>query len=230
LRVLQDNRVMSVGDDQEVFVDFRIIAATNRNLEWEIEQGEFRADLFHRINVLSLFLCPLRERIADIKPLIEQVLVKYRSIEASSSVLVGQDFIEAVASLKLSGNARELENLVLRALLNKQDNTPLGLNDLPSDIWQQLYAQQICPTKPLPSCEISEILNTSQPSPMELESLIKWLDSNGWDLNHAINYCERLVLEAALHQTHGNQTESANLLGITPRSVYSKLRKHHLGH
>jgi transcriptional regulator with PAS, ATPase and Fis domain len=230
LRVLQENRVLIVGDDQEVSVDFRIIAATNRDLEQGVEQREFRVDLFHRLNVLSIYLCPLQERIADIKPLVEHFLTKYRTIAASGTLSVDQDFIEAVARLKLPGNARELENLVRRALVNKQDGTPLGLSDLPVEIWQQLCEQQACHSKPAPCYEIQETLNASQPSPLELNSLVQWLDSNGWDLTHALDYCERLILEVALHHAHGNQTETADLLGITPRSVYNKLRKHHLGH
>ena len=230
LRVLQENRVLIVGDDQEISVDFRIIAATNRDLEQEVAQQEFRIDLFHRLNVLSIYLCPLRERIADIKPLVEHFLIKYRTIANSCTLSVDQGFIEAMARLKLPGNARELENLVRRALVNKQDENPLGLSDLPTEIWQQLCEQQDCQMKPAQCCVIHEVLNNSQQSPLGLNSLVQWLDSNGWDLSHALDYCERLILEVALHHAHGNQTEAADLLGITPRSVYNKLRKHHLGH
>ena len=71
LRVLQDHRVMSVGTDHDVGVDVRVIAATNRNLERMMEQGQFREDLFHRLNMLSVHLPPLRERVADLKPLVD---------------------------------------------------------------------------------------------------------------------------------------------------------------
>ena len=71
LRVLQDHRVMSVGTDHDVGVDVRVIAATNRNLELMMEQGLFREDLFHRLNMLSVHLPPLRERVADLKPLVD---------------------------------------------------------------------------------------------------------------------------------------------------------------
>ena len=74
LRVLQDHRVMSVGTDHDVGVDVRVIAATNRNLERMMEQGQFREDLFHRLNMLSVSLPPLRERVADLKPLVDNFL------------------------------------------------------------------------------------------------------------------------------------------------------------
>ena len=80
LRVLQDHRVMSVGTDHDVGVDVRVIAATNRNLELMMEQGRFREDLFHRLNMLSVHLPPLRERVADLKPLIDNCLME-RSID-----------------------------------------------------------------------------------------------------------------------------------------------------
>jgi two-component system response regulator PilR (NtrC family) len=230
LRVLQEKSVLGVGDDQETSVDFRIIAATNRDLAYEVEQGEFRLDLFHRLNVLSIYLCPLRERTADIKPLVEYFLTKYRTITTADILSADRDFLEAMARLELPGNARELENLVRRALVNKLDGNPLGLSDLPAEILQQLCERHECQAKPALCYEIQKALKSGQPSPLELNSLIQWLDSNGWDLAHALDYCERLILEAALHQAHGNQTETGCLLGITPRSVYNKLRKHHLGH
>lgn len=230
LRVLQENSVLGVGDDQEISVDFRIIAATNRDLQYEVEQQEFRLDLFHRLNVLSVYLCPLRERAADIKPLVEHFLTKYRNITTAGTLSADRDFLESIARLKLPGNIRELENLVRRALVNKLDGNPLGLSDLPAEIWQQLCEHHECQSKLVLCCEIQKALNTSQPSPLELNSLIHWLDSNGWELTHALDYCERLILQAALHHAHGNQTETGDLLGITPRSVYNKLKKHHLGH
>lgn len=90
----------------------------------------------------------------------------------------------------------------------------LGLSDLPAEIWQQLCEHHKCQAKPVLCYEIQKALNASQPSPLELNSLIQWLDSNGWDLTHALDYCERLILEAALHHAHGNQTETGDLLGI----------------
>jgi transcriptional regulator with GAF, ATPase, and Fis domain len=229
LRVLQENSVLGVGDDQEISVDFRIIAATNRDLEHEMEQREFRVDLFHRLNVLSIYLCPLRERVSDIKLLVEHFLIKNRAITTAGTLSADRDFLEAMSQLKLPGNVRELENLVRRALVNKQDGNPLGLSDLPAEIWQQLCEQRACQAKSVPCYEIQEVLNSSQPS-IELYSFVQWLDSNGWNLAHALDYCERLLLEVALHHAHGNQTKIAGLLGITPRSVYNKIKKHHLGH
>jgi two-component system nitrogen regulation response regulator GlnG len=233
LRVLQENRVLSVGNDEEVCVNFRVIAATNRNLEQMVEQRKFRIDLFHRLNVLSIHLCPLRDRRVDLKPLIEHFLIKYRAVATSQTLSVGQDFVEALAELELQGNARQLENLVRRALVCKMDDAPLSLSDLPAEIWQQLCKQTEMSAVPGAPLGVDKDVATSDPpSPsMDFSSyFLKMMQANGWNLCHSLECCERLLMEAALHHTHGNQSQAAQLLGITSRSVYNKLKKYHLDH
>ena len=138
LRVLQDRRVMTVGTDHDVGVDLRVISATNRNLELMMQRGQFREDLFHRLNMLSVHLPPLRERKDDLKPLIGNCLMKYRSAMTSKTSSIDPDFIEAMGQLDFPGNVRQLENIVRRSLLNKVDDTPLNLSDLSPEIWRQL--------------------------------------------------------------------------------------------
>ena len=142
LRVLQERRVLGVGEDQEVPVSVRVIAATNRNLSTAVQHGKFRADLFHRLNVLSIHIPSLRERRADVRPLIEHLLEKNQSLQTAGSVSAGPDFIEALTRIDLPGNVRQLENLVRRALVNKVTSTPLTLTDLPAEVWQQLAGQE----------------------------------------------------------------------------------------
>lgn len=231
LRVLQENRVLGVGEDQEVPVNVRIIAATNQDLDEMVQQRKFRTDLFHRLNVLAIRIPPLRERPADIKPLIEHFVKKYRSLNPAATLLVGADFVEALAQVELPGNARQLENLVRQALLNKDDDTPFNLSDLPRDVWQHLLEQGKGPLAR--SEQASERKETRKSTPdaprQDIPSyLTNVLDASGWSLSRSLQYCERLLLEVALHQAHGNQSQTARLLGITPRSVYNKVRKHDL--
>ena len=231
LRVLQEHRVLGVGEDREVSVSVRMIAATNRNLEAMVQHGTFRADLFHRLHVLAIHIPPLRERPADLRPLIEHFLEKNRFLKPTGPLSVDPDFIAALTQVELPGNARQVENLVRWALVNKDDETPLTLHDLPLDIWQQLSEQET--GRQGQSAPVSEGQNLLQSAPDIPQqhipsSIISLLDLNGWNLAQALQHCERLLLEAALHRAHGNQSHTAQLLGITPRSIYNKLHKHQL--
>ncbi len=231
LRVLQESRVLGVGEDQEVSIDVRIIAATNRDLGEMVGDKRFRADLFHRLGVLSIRIPPLRTRLADIRPLIENFLRKYRPLNASPELSVDAEFVEAVSRLELPGNARQLENLVREALLNKQDGSPLTLSDLPPEIWRRLADQGEVSLAWPPQAGEEQLPRGPTPRASEhglAPYVTEVLDTSGWNLARSLEYCERLLLEAALHLAHGNQSQTARILGITPRSVYTKLRKHRL--
>jgi transcriptional regulator with PAS, ATPase and Fis domain len=233
LRVLQEKRVLGVGEDQEVPVSVRVIAATNRDLGELVRQGMFRADLFHRLNVLSIHLPPLRERVADVGPLIEHFVAKYRFLRPSGALAVAPDFVEALMQVELPGNARQLENLVREALVQKEDETALTLRDLPLAIWQQLSAREGCPSIPSTPADAEVDIQASALEPLRPDlptSMLNVLDLNGWNLSRSLHHCERLLLEAALHKARGNQSQTARLLGITPRSVYNKIHKHQLPH
>jgi DNA-binding NtrC family response regulator len=228
LRVLQENRVLGVGEEREVAFNVRIIAATHRNLEAMVQQGTFRADLFHRLNILAIHIPPLRERPADLKVLIEHFLAKNRFLKPTGPLSADADFIAALMQLELPGNARQLENLVRWVLVHKDDDTPLSLRDLPLDIWQQLSEEGKHPQDQSPSAsEGKDILPPMPEIPQQslTSSIMGLLDLNGWNLSQSLQHCERLLLDAALHRTHGNQSRAAELLGITPRSVYNKLHK-----
>jgi transcriptional regulator with PAS, ATPase and Fis domain len=226
LRVLQENRVLGVGDDREVAVSVRIVAATNRDLGEMVRQGKFREDLFHRLNSLSVYIPPLRQRTEDIKPLVEHFLNKYQPLGRVESLLaVSPEFIEALKLMKLPGNARQLENLIARVVGNRETNEPLGLLDLPDDAWREIADGEAHAQAP----GEAESCGTKSPAPDDLHAqLTRVLDLNNWNLARSLEYCERLLLEAAITRTHGNQTQTARLLGITARSVYNKLRKHNL--
>ena len=216
LRVLQEKRLLGLGEDHDVSVDVRIIAASNQDLEQLVERLVFREDLLHRVNVLPIRITPLRERPDDLKPLVEHLLAKCRAMVPSCSTAVDPEFIDAVARLQLPGNVRQLENLVWRALLHKTDNGSLSISDLPPEVWLQL-------------CGMSSATPASEAVARPSSDVIRLLDSSRGNLSSAMNECERLMLQATLTKVRGNQSAAAKLLGLTPRSVYNKLRKHQLG-
>jgi transcriptional regulator with PAS, ATPase and Fis domain len=218
LRVLQENRVLSVGEDKEISVSVRVLAAANRNLRAIVETGKFRADLFHRLNVFCLHVPPLRERVADLKPLVGHFLQKHRSLQSELPVAVDDVFVEALGRVDLAGNAREVENLVRRALVCKKARTPLNLSDLPADVWQQLSDPERAPAE-MPAASA----NISLAAPFGATP-----EDDDLNLSRSLAHCERRLLQRALDRAHGNQSKTARLLGITARSVYNKLRKHQL--
>jgi DNA-binding NtrC family response regulator len=210
-----------------VKVSVRVVAASNRDLEQMMQQNKFRADLFYRLNVLSIQVPPLREHLDDLAPLVEHFLQKYRSLSPARELSAGPDFLEALRQLSLPGNVRQLENLVRQALVRNATDSPLGLSDLPAQILRQLFArEQNLTTGGTPPCE-AETADISDP-----EGLVNYavclLEANSWDLARSLQNCERHALEAAMRRMHGNQSRTARLLGITPRSVYNKIRKYRL--
>ena len=229
LRVLQEDLVLGVGYDREVPIDVRVIAATNKNIDAMVRDGSFREDLYHRLNVLSIHMPPLRERQEDLQPLIEHFLRKYSALNQCSSV--SADFLEALGQLKLSGNARQLENVVRRALLNAAGKSSLSLNDLTVAEWKQLADEKPDVYQDVGHRETATDVKAEN-LPENLEpGFSQILDLNDWNLSKSLDYCERALLQCALHFARGNQSQTARLMGITPRSVYNKLQKHKLrGH
>jgi transcriptional regulator with PAS, ATPase and Fis domain len=224
LRALQENRVLGVGEDRETAINVRVIAATNRDLKELTRAGGFRADLFHRLNLLSIHIPPLRQRPADLEPLIEHFLDKNRSLQPGRRLAIGTDFLAALAMAELPGNVRQLENVIRWAIVNKSDDAPLNLSDLPREILEQVVERSRTPTS---ICGQGAVLTESPPSELNVY-LARLLSINGWTLSQSLEYCEKLLLESALRLARGNQSQTAKLLGLTPRSVYNKVQKHQL--
>lgn len=210
LRVLQDGRIVSVGDEHAVTADARIVAATNRDLGEMVAEGRFRDDLYHRLNVVPVRIPPLRERPEDIDALLEHFLRKHGGLGPAPCTASGE-FRAALRHLSLPGNARQLENLVRQVLVSKRDAAPLALTDLPVDVWREIRARSAADSMPAPATPASFVEDV--------------LTVHRWKLSDSLEHCERKMIDAALVRTRGNRTKAAQLLGITPRSMYNKLRR-----
>jgi transcriptional regulator with GAF, ATPase, and Fis domain len=223
LRVLQENRLLVLGEDRETAINVRLLAATNRDLRERVAQGEFRADLFHRLNVIPIYVPPLRERPEDVQALVSHFLHKHRLLNPASSRLAATEFIQGLQNTRLPGNARQVENVVRQAIARKEDDTPFGLADLPPELWEELSIRAN------PTCEEIPAVRKESPSAAATAEFsafpLRLLEENAWNLSRSIRHFERLLLELALHRTHGNQSETARLLGITSRSIYNKLHQ-----
>ena len=123
LRVIQDGEFERLGSPRTIKTDVRIIAATNRNLKEEIQNGRFREDLFYRLNVFPITMPPLRERKEDIPPLVNHFIAKFNSKIGKKITLLSKETVKALQEYDWPGNVRELENIIERAVITTQGNT-----------------------------------------------------------------------------------------------------------
>jgi transcriptional regulator with PAS, ATPase and Fis domain len=229
LRVLQDNSLTAVGEEKEVPVNVRFIAATNQSLGDRIALGRFRADLFYRLRVLHAHIPALRERPVDMPLLIEHFLQKHGGLQIEQAVEINQDFVIALQQTCLPGNVRQLENLIRESLATRHADDALDLSDIPSEILRQL-------SEPIDATPTNRTFANSMAQPIGAEisqggmndMMKQILEREGWNLSTTLCECERHAFQAALDRAHGNQTAAARLLGITARSVYNKVRKYGL--
>ncbi len=209
LRVLQDRRLLPVGDDYEHAIDVRIIAATNRSLKQMVEEGKFREDLYQRLNVFQVRIPPLRERPEDIEVQARHFLA---ANQASRPVRVSEfhpRVLEVLRMLRWEGNSRQLQNVMWEILAHKEGGAVVFMEDLPRWILETL-AEQNAP----PRSESAEVLAGGYP--------------DGWSLDEVMDEYERKVLRAALEKHGGNRVRTAAELGLTPRSVFNKIKKYGL--
>ncbi len=199
LRFLQDRGIRRVGGTDEKKVDVRIIAATNKKLEKEMEQGNFREDLYYRLNVIRLRLPPLREREEDIPLLMDHFMKKFATEQGKSITKVSSLVMRVLCNYHYPGNVRELENIIERCVTLEQSD--------------QLTAEN------LPPKLIEGPRETASPL-TETE-----IPHDGMDLNRTLDNVERDLINRALGITQGNRSRAARLLGISFRSLRYRLVK-----
>ncbi len=201
LRVLQERAVRPVGATQELPVDVRVMAATNRDIEADVAAGKFRSDLYYRLNVLRLSLPPLRERREDVPVLAESFVRRFADELGKEIAGFTPDAVRALQSYSFPGNVRELENVIERAVALAGSRV-IGLGDLPPELSGSAGA----------------------PTPALLD-----LPAEGTKLDDILSEVERRLILSALERTGGVRTRAAELLGITFRSFRYRLKKHGLG-
>ncbi len=207
LRVLQEGEFERVGGESPIRVDVRVITATNQNLEEKIRKGEFREDLFYRINGLPIFVPPLRERREDIPLLVDHFIKKYdytgaRNIEFTVSAM------RFLTSREWRGNVRELENLVHRMLVMTDKNN-LSEKDL----------EAICTTS-----DTSRMMDFYASMKGYIEDAVR----NGCDVTAEMERIEREFLSAAFRHSWGNVRKTAEITGLPKSTLFNKLQKYNI--
>lgn len=203
LRVLQDKLVTRVGDNKAIPVDVRIICASNRDLLIEVEKGNFRQDLYYRLNVISITIPPLRERREDIIPLFNHYLKKLGVSDRCIHNLMNPDILQYLLNYDWPGNVRELQNLIERLALIA-DTRPISLDDLP----QRMRTLTLGP-------------NSDDSFPDLPESYVE-------KKNHILAEYEAEQIKMLLKQLNGNLTEVAKAMGFSRTTLYRKIEKYNI--
>ena len=221
LRVLQEREVRPVGEDQSVRVDVRILGATNRDLADAVRRGAFRQDLYYRLNVVSIALPPLRERLVDVKPLCQHFLERFRLRYGLAKVRLAPELVAKLEGQSWPGNVRELENTVER-LVALSDGELLGLGALHTEPFALGDSgAELRAAEPSPEAEAQ---GTTTPDPSKLEpELLRAAGRLG--LKDRVAVFERGLIAAELERCHGNQSEAARRLGISRPTLIDKIRK-----
>ncbi len=209
LRVLQEREFERIGDTHTVKVDVRVIAATNSDLRRMVADGQFREDLFYRLNVIPVHLPALRDRKEDIPLLVQYFLDKIAADQAvregrspvdraAPAVTVSQEAMRRLMAYQWPGNVRQLENAVERAMAFSAGRPQLDVDDLPAEIQ---HAQE-----------------AALPTPVTLPE-------EGIDLDAFIADVERELIQRSLERTGGNKGQAARLLNMKRTTLVEKLKR-----
>lgn len=221
LRVLQEREFERVGGNNTIKVDVRLICATNRNLEEAVNNGDFRSDLYFRINVISIHLPPLRERKDDIPLLVEKIIARFNR-DNNARVGITPEAMHVLSNCHWPGNVRELENCVerfatmSRSNLIREVDIPCQTNQcLSSTLWKYQPTGGVIPIAPVASAPLYSSKN-SEPE----------LSNN--DDNEPLSQTEREQLINAMEKSGWVQAKAARLLNLTPRQMGYALRKYNI--
>ncbi len=208
LRLLQEQKFERVGGTETIQTDVRIICATNADLEQKIEDGEYRLDLYHRLNGFEIKLPPLRDRGDDVKLLVEYFLARFRKSLGKEISAISSEAIELMLRYPWPGNIRELQGVIRRALL--MATGPV--------IVPELLPREIL------SGSAEEVSNA--PHDSGFEAFLSDRDIAGSNNLYAesLEWMERILITRVLNRTEGNQSKAAEMLGITRGSLRNKIR------
>ena len=200
LRALQENEITRIGGRKPIPVDVRVIAATNKNLDRDVKSGQFREDLYWRINVVSISIPPLRERRQDLPLLLDHLLDRFQSEIRSDIKSISPEARQLITGYAWPGNVRELENTMRRAFILCEGNT-ITEDDLPPRVRGS-------------AGEYEEETGASSEE-LKLADVVK----------EAVMRLEKRIITSRLVRYHNNRTATANSLGVTRKTLFTKMRE-----
>lgn len=230
LRVLQEKEYRPVGGLTQKRADFRVVAATNRDLAKEVEKGNFRRDLYYRLNVVTLRLTPLRDRREDVPHLVAHFLRRYGRVQG-----MDPEVLEAMLSYDWPGNVRELENCV-QHMLAVNSGPAFHRQDLPSAVLNSLQRRSMAAVPAVPSLHA---YSNGYGEPAAAAPPPAYVYGSGAAVAPApvattlpvmpLAEMEKQAILRALEYTRGDRVTAATLLGIGRTTLYRKLKEYELG-
>ena len=204
LQVLQDHQFNRLGGLREITVDVRVVCATNRRLEEMVKDGSFREDLYFRLNVVNVFIQPLRERREEIPLMIESFLCRYSVRYRKKRVELSDQLLRAIETYEFPGNVRELENMMKRVVVLESEASILD--------------------------EIGIRSRSVRETGNQLDRLIEGIEATAGDIplrevgRMAAQEAERATIGHVLEHTHWNRRQAATILGVSYKTLLQKIR------
>ena len=208
LRVLQEREFQPVGSNETIKGDFRVVAATNQELENHVEKGLFRKDLYYRLSVFPIQVAPLRERKEDILELVNHFIFEFNEDRLTEISGLSTNVITSLQSYDWPGNIRELRNVVERMVILRGEGE-IEEEDLP-----ERFINQIEPSPPESSQTVNQEVSGQLSFPPE-----------GLDLKAALVDYEKTLIKQALSHTNGNKNQAAQLLSINRTTLVEKIKR-----
>jgi two-component system response regulator AtoC len=228
LRLLQDKQYERLGGIRSIRADVRFVAATHRDLETMVKRGEFREDLFYRLNVVPIWLPPLRARREDIALLAETFASDFAQAYGKPEARLDAAAIAALQSERWPGNVRQLQNFVERLVVLARG--PITVGDVRGEMSEQVrFETQLTgriAAAPRPPSPGDVGAAPRPPSPGDVAAAEA---GPPLPLGEAVRNAERAAIERALVHTNGNRTVAARILGVSRATLYAKLEEHGLG-
>jgi two-component system response regulator AtoC len=223
LRVLQEKTFIPVGADREVSSDFRLIAATNADLEQAVTDGRFREDLYYRLFVFPIYLPPLRRREGDIAALVDYFCARSNAMRRRRVTGFSADLMAAFSAYSWPGNVRQLENTVDRLVILAAAGE-VTVAHLPADLHQKFDKAELGGNSSPPA------ERAAAPAFEPVGSPVEWLDrlslpDDGVALKDLVSSVEWRLIDAALARTGDNRNRAAKLLGLNRTTLVEKLKK-----
>lgn len=220
LRVLSEREIDRIGGSKAIPIDVRVVAATHRNLEQAVQNGKFREDLYYRLNIIPIFIPPLRERGSDIPLLVSYFLNQFNRTRSGFEKSVSEEAMAILMNYEWPGNIRELANFIERMVVLSSGSV-IGPRDLPEKVFGDTPRANWIPLEE-PELEESpaQVLQNSLRKTYSMS-----LPDEGMNLKKAVENFEKGLILEALEKTDWVKNKAAGLLGLNRTTLVEKLKK-----